>query len=145
MGFQLCLMSKRESDCHSTSHVFYCKFNAGFTLFPMPQMHISLIISPISSTQGTPRIHVIYDSFLSAVLRGAPADPLGKGIRKDEWIVIAHFVRDRLDRQFSRGEQFGRLAHAQVGDLVHRAASKLPAAKPAQMFVAEARFASEAR
>lgn len=78
---------------------------------------------------------------LPAILRRPPADPLGEGIREDEWILIADFGRDGFAGLLGRGQQFRRALPSEICDLGHRAAAQLPPAQAAQVFMAIAGFA----
>ena len=67
--------------------------------------------------------------FLPPILRGAPADPFGEGVRKDERILVADFLGNGFDGPFRGVQQFRSAAHPEIGDLVNGTASKLTLAK----------------
>src|SRR6266568_8125271 len=108
----------------------------------MQQMHSALSEFTLNSVPFMSFINLPRPLF-AAVLRRAPANPFGESVREDKRVMVADFVGYGFNGQFSGGKQFGGPAHAQIGDLVHGAATELAPAEPAQVLIAVAGFSRE--
>ena len=73
-----------------------------------------------------------------AMVRGAPADPLFEGVGEGEGAFEADLAGDDLHLVVGGGEQVHRFLEAEEGELLAGAATDLLAAKPAQVFIADA-------
>src|SRR5690554_4708221 len=74
---------------------------------------------------------------VKAKVRGRDTIHALEGLGKSEGTTVAHPLGYFLDRQVTGCQQVSRMLHAQLGELLHRAASENLAADAPQMFSAD--------